>query len=71
MLADGRALGYDKLLIATGTRVRRIRLPGADLSGIHYLRSIADVGVLRPAFQSAKLLVVVGHSKHTPELRYN
>jgi 3-phenylpropionate/trans-cinnamate dioxygenase ferredoxin reductase subunit len=60
MLADGRALGYDKLLIATGTRVRRIRLPGADLSGIHYLRSIADVDALRPAFQSAKRLVVVG-----------
>jgi 3-phenylpropionate/trans-cinnamate dioxygenase ferredoxin reductase component len=59
-LADGRVLGYDKLLIATGSRVRKIKIPGADLSGLHYLRSIADVDALRPAFQSAKTLVVVG-----------
>jgi 3-phenylpropionate/trans-cinnamate dioxygenase ferredoxin reductase component len=59
-LADGRALGYDKLLIATGSRVRKIKIPGADLSGLHYLRSIADVDALRPAFQSAKTLAVVG-----------
>jgi len=59
-LADGRVLGYDKLLIATGSRVRKIKIPGADLSGLHYLRSIADVDALRPAFQSAKTLAVVG-----------
>ena len=59
-LADGRVLGYDKLLIATGSRVRKIRIPGADLAGLHYLRSIADVDALRPAFQSARTLVVVG-----------
>jgi 3-phenylpropionate/trans-cinnamate dioxygenase ferredoxin reductase subunit len=59
-LADGRALSYDKLLLATGTRVRRIQVPGADLGGIHYLRSIADVDALRPAFQSCKHLAVVG-----------
>ena len=59
-LADGRVLGYDKLLIATGTRVRKIQVPGADLQGIHYLRSIADVDALRPAFRTAKSLAVVG-----------
>jgi len=59
-LADGRALGYDKLLLATGSRVRRIRIPGADLPGIHYLRSIADVDALRPALASARSLAVVG-----------
>jgi 3-phenylpropionate/trans-cinnamate dioxygenase ferredoxin reductase subunit len=59
-LADGRVLGYDKLLIATGTRVRKIKVPGADLQGIHYLRSIADVDALRPAFRTAKSLAVVG-----------
>src|SRR6185312_2067482 len=58
--ADGRVLSYDKLLLATGSRVRKIRIPGADLPGIHYLRSIADVDALRPAFQSAKRLAVVG-----------
>src|ERR1700761_2606503 len=33
-LSDGRALGYDKLLIATGSRVREIKVPGANLPGI-------------------------------------
>jgi 3-phenylpropionate/trans-cinnamate dioxygenase ferredoxin reductase subunit len=59
-LADGRVLGYDKLLIATGARVRKIAIPGADLQGIHYLRSIADVDALRPAFKTATSLAVVG-----------
>jgi 3-phenylpropionate/trans-cinnamate dioxygenase ferredoxin reductase subunit len=59
-LSDGRTLAYDKLLIATGTRVRKIKVPSAELSGIHYLRSIADVDELRPAFKTAKNLVIVG-----------
>jgi 3-phenylpropionate/trans-cinnamate dioxygenase ferredoxin reductase component len=59
-LSDGRALAYDKLLIATGSRVREIKVAGAHLPGIHYLRSIADVDALRPAFKSARSLAVVG-----------
>ena len=59
-LADGRTLSYDKLLLATGSRVRLIRVPGVDLPGIHYLRSIADVDGLRPAFKTCKQLAVIG-----------
>lgn len=59
-LGDGRRLAYDKLLLATGSRVHRIRVPGAELAGIHYLRSVADVDALRPAFKTSKRLVVVG-----------
>jgi len=59
-LADGRALDYDKLLIATGSRVRKIRCPGADLSGVHYLRGIADVDALRAVFDPGKRLAIVG-----------
>ncbi len=59
-LSDGRSLSYDKLLIATGTRVREINVSGAKLPGIHYLRSIADVDELRPAFKTVKNLVIVG-----------
>ena len=59
-LSDGRALAYDKLLIATGSRVRRIPVPGANLNGIHYLRGIADVDGLRPAFEKGARLAVVG-----------
>src|SRR5580692_5777282 len=59
-LSDGRVLAYDKLLIATGSRVRRIPVPGADLEGIHYLRGIADVDALRPVFEKGARLAVVG-----------
>lgn len=59
-LADGRKLSYDKLLLATGTRVRRIPVPGANLPEVHYLRSIADVDVLRPRFVEGARLAVVG-----------
>jgi len=59
-LADGRALGYDKLLLATGSRVRKIKVPGAELAGVFYLRSIADVDALRTRFTAGARLVVVG-----------
>jgi 3-phenylpropionate/trans-cinnamate dioxygenase ferredoxin reductase subunit len=59
-LSDGRALPYDRLLIATGTRVRKISVSGGDLPGIHYLRSIADVDALRPALETCRSLAVVG-----------
>jgi len=59
-LSDGRALAYDMLLLATGTRVRTIKCPGAELAGIHYLRSIADVDALQTEFHSGKKLAVVG-----------
>jgi 3-phenylpropionate/trans-cinnamate dioxygenase ferredoxin reductase subunit len=59
-LSDGRKLPYDKLLLATGTRVRTIPVAGADLPGIHYLRGIADVDALRAVFEKGKRLAVVG-----------
>jgi 3-phenylpropionate/trans-cinnamate dioxygenase ferredoxin reductase subunit len=59
-LADGRTLSYDKLLLATGTRVRRIPVPGGTLPGVHYLRGIADVDSLRAAFVPGAKLAVVG-----------
>src|ERR1700722_2682576 len=60
LLSNGRTLDYDKLLFATGARVRRIRAPGAELAGIHYLRDIADVDRLRPAFVKGARLAIVG-----------
>ena len=59
-LSDGRSLAYDKLLLATGTKVRRLACPGADLPGVHYLRDIADVDGLQGVFQAGKRLAVVG-----------
>ncbi|MBV9540395.1 MAG: FAD-dependent oxidoreductase [Alphaproteobacteria bacterium] len=60
VLADGRTLPYDKLLLATGSKVRKIRAPGSDLPGIHYLRGIADVDALRDVFLTGKKLAIVG-----------
>src|ERR1700749_3696284 len=59
-LADGRTLAYDILLLATGTRVRRLKCPGADLPGVHYLRAIADVDGLQAVFQAGKRIAIVG-----------
>jgi 3-phenylpropionate/trans-cinnamate dioxygenase ferredoxin reductase subunit len=59
-LHDGRKLPYDKLLLATGARVRRLRCPGADLPGVHYLKTIADVDGLQAVFQAGKRIAIVG-----------
>ena len=58
--SDGRTLPYDKLLLATGTRVRQIKCPGADLAGIHYLRSIADVDGLQAGVRAGQ---AAGHRR--------
>ena len=59
-LRDGRVFRYDKLLLATGTRVRRLTIPGANLPGVQYLRDIADVDALQPMFRPGARLAVVG-----------
>ncbi len=59
-LDDGRELRYEKLLLATGGTPRRLPLPGAELRGIHYLRTLEDSDALKEAMDHAKKLVVVG-----------
>ena len=59
-LSDGRCLPYDKLLLTTGSRVRRFSVPGSDLSEIFYLRGIADVDAMRQHFVSGARLAIVG-----------
>jgi 3-phenylpropionate/trans-cinnamate dioxygenase ferredoxin reductase component len=59
-LASGERLGFQRLLLATGARPRRLRLPGADLDGICYLRSRRDADRLAAAVQHAERVVVVG-----------
>jgi 3-phenylpropionate/trans-cinnamate dioxygenase ferredoxin reductase subunit len=46
-LAGGERLGYTKLLLATGASPRRLRVPGTDLDGVHYLRRLAHADRLR------------------------
>jgi 3-phenylpropionate/trans-cinnamate dioxygenase ferredoxin reductase component len=59
-LEGGERLGYDRLLLATGAEPRRLRLPGADLPGIHLLRTFADSDALRERLDAGGRLVVVG-----------
>ncbi|MCL4798155.1 MAG: FAD-dependent oxidoreductase [Burkholderiales bacterium] len=56
----GRRLAYDRLVIATGSRVRRLAVPGADLPGVRYLRTIADALALRERLGAGARLLVVG-----------
>ena len=58
--ADGETLEYDKLVFATGARPRLLDLPGADLDGIHYLRTIADVTGIRSQLTERARLVIIG-----------
>ena len=58
-LGSGEELGYDKVLIATGGRNRRLGIPGAELPGIHYLRTAADCdGIKREAVPGRRAVVV-------------
>lgn len=58
--AGGEALGYDKLLLAPGVRVRELELPGAGLEGVQYLRSLADASALRERAARARQALVIG-----------
>ncbi len=59
-LDDGAVLSYDKLLLATGTRVRTLDLPGADLDNIFYLRAIDDTFAIKDRLTPSSRLVIVG-----------
>ena len=57
---DGESIHYDKLVLALGSRVRRVRVDGTDLEGVHYLRSIDDVTAIREDFGKGARVVVIG-----------
>jgi 3-phenylpropionate/trans-cinnamate dioxygenase ferredoxin reductase component len=59
-LDDRGELAYDRLLLATGAEPKRIRVPGAELDGVHYLRTLADCDVLRERLDDGGRVVVIG-----------
>jgi 3-phenylpropionate/trans-cinnamate dioxygenase ferredoxin reductase component len=59
-LASGERIGYQRLLLATGAAPRRLPLPGAELDGVHYLRTRNDAESLAAAAARAEHVVVVG-----------
>jgi 3-phenylpropionate/trans-cinnamate dioxygenase ferredoxin reductase subunit len=59
-LDDGERLRYDGLLIATGAERRRLSIPGGELDGVLYLRSVQDSDTLRERLDKGGAVVVVG-----------
>jgi len=59
-LATGEALRYEKILIATGGRNRRLNVPGAELPGLHYLRTVAECDAIKQEAVPGRRAVVVG-----------
>ena len=59
-LDDGTSLAYDKLALCLGARVRKAGLPGEELAGVHYLRTIADVQGIQPEVVAGQRAVIIG-----------
>lgn len=59
-LGDGRSLHYDRLLLATGSRVRKLDVPGADRPNVLYLRTIEDVDLINATLAPGARAVLVG-----------
>ena len=59
-LGNGDRLSYDRLLLATGSEPRRLAIPGAELDGVLYLRSVHDSDALRERLDRGGAVVVVG-----------
>jgi 3-phenylpropionate/trans-cinnamate dioxygenase ferredoxin reductase component len=59
-LDDGERLRYDRLLLTTGAEPRRLSIPGGELDGVLYLRSVVDSDTLSERLDRAGAAVVVG-----------
>ena len=59
-LDDGKRLCYDRLLLTIGAEPRRLSIPGGELDGVLYLRSVADCDALRGRLDRGGRVVVIG-----------
>lgn len=60
VLQSGEALSYDHLVLATGSRHRRLGVPGVQLEGVGYLRTLPEAHILRSQLDRAERVVIVG-----------
>jgi len=59
-LDDGSRIPYDALVLATGSYPRPLAAPGADLAGVHYLRTLDDSDRIRRECATGRRMVVIG-----------
>ena len=59
-LDDGRSLAWDQLVLATGSRLRKLPVPGADAQGVLELRTLADAERIRGVLHAGMTLAVIG-----------
>ena len=59
-LSNKEELGFDKALLATGSNVRILRVEGAQLDGIHYLRTLRNSDALRAELERAERVALIG-----------
>jgi 3-phenylpropionate/trans-cinnamate dioxygenase ferredoxin reductase component len=62
VIASGGQIGFENLVIATGARPKKLDVPGADLKGVYYLRTIQDSKRIRDSVGSMDRVLVVGGS---------
>jgi 3-phenylpropionate/trans-cinnamate dioxygenase ferredoxin reductase component len=60
VLDGGERIGFDQLLLATGSSAKRLPIPGADLDGVRVLRTVHDSDALREALQPGVRVAVIG-----------
>jgi 3-phenylpropionate/trans-cinnamate dioxygenase ferredoxin reductase subunit len=61
-LSTKDSVRFDRALLATGANVRRLRVDGGDLEGIHYLRALGNAASIRRDAESAERVVLIGGS---------
>jgi 3-phenylpropionate/trans-cinnamate dioxygenase ferredoxin reductase component len=59
-LEDGDRVSYGKLLLTNGSSPRPLQVPGAELDGVHYLRTVDDSDRIRAAIAQSSRVAVVG-----------
>ncbi|MBX9588352.1 MAG: FAD-dependent oxidoreductase [Hyphomonadaceae bacterium] len=59
-VASGRTFAYDHLVLATGASNRLLKVPGAELDGVFYLRTLAEAQALRDRLAAGLEVVVIG-----------